>query len=228
MTDYAASTVLHESSECRVELFPAPVWQRRLAVTFTAAANRSLDGNPGPGPLLNSMGYDVVSFKRTVDDWYQGLDPAALDAVRSHAVALSYERRVAVGDSAGGYAAIAFSRRLQLDTVLAYAPQYRIDADFDTRWRDIGQALTWRYRIDADAIAPSCAYVIVYDPLDVDALHLEHLATLIPAGCLRPWKVPDAGHGAMTHLFALGQLKAVTSYAIEHRSLEAFVPPTEP
>ena len=228
MDHHTDSTVLHEAAECRVELFPAPLGTSRLAVTFTAAANRSLDGNPGPGRLLNSLGYDVVSFKRTVDDWYQGLEPAAFDAVESYVAPRSYERRVAVGDSSGGYAAIAFSRRLQLDTVLAYAPQYRIDADFDTRWSDIGQSLTWRYRIDADTIAPRCAFVIVYDPLDVDALHLEHLATLIPAGCLRPWKVPDAGHGAMTHLFALGQLKAVTSYAIEHRSLEAFVPPTEP
>jgi pimeloyl-ACP methyl ester carboxylesterase len=113
------------------------------------------------------------------------------------------ERMVTIGNSSGGYAALAFGALLGADVGLAFSPQTTIDrADMaamdDHRWDEQLQRLWERGRLDErwtdlrralpSALGTGTSLRVYYNErLPVDRLHAEHLdgldgVTLFPFG----------------------------------------------
>jgi hypothetical protein len=133
--------------------------------------------------------------------WYHRGIPGYGSTLESTATALGelladhdVERLVVTGNSAGGYAALAFGTLLGADTVLCFAPQTVLDLDLldswaDHRWDDqlrrIAQdgALDRRWS-DLRAVLPlmrraDTRYELYYDrTLECDRLHAERLTGL--------------------------------------------------
>jgi hypothetical protein len=172
-----------------------------LVVTFTPSLNRTLDGAGFGGDFLLRHGHDVLAIKSTADDWFQSLPEAAFSAVDATLRGSGYSARAAYGSSMGAYAAIAFARRLRCSTVLALSPQFRIDDPTDTRWRNRAAAIRWRYRIDAECVAPGCRYVVCHDPLGLDGWHARQLMQVLGAANVEPVPVRHGGH-PVTHFLA--------------------------
>ncbi len=213
--------VLYRTETCCIELFFKPNnLNSELACIFSAGANRNLEGNGHGGEVLINEGFDVLLFKINNDDWFQQLPPSIWEHLEKSLAKNFYIRRVGTGTSMGGYAAIAFSKLLNLETVLAYSPQYRIDSNFDQRWAEFSKGIIWRYRITLDSINRNCKYLIVFDPLGPDGLQVNYLKEIIPSLNLTLWSIPFSGHCALRFLHELNQLKLVTVQALKRLSFQ--------
>jgi hypothetical protein len=63
-----------------------------------------------------------------------------------------------MGSSRGGFAAIAFSKLLKCDLVLAYAPQANDTMKQDPRFAETVRNLEWVYPICETSTEPGCLY----------------------------------------------------------------------
>lgn len=187
----------------------------RLVMTFSYFGFRDLDA-PGFGDgFLLRHGYDVLSFKSRIDDWFQMLAPAALDLARG--IRDDYDFAGAYGSSSGGYAAIALSGLLRPDAVVALSPQYAIDEDFDTRWAARAKALTWHHRITPEAIG-NASFTLISDPRHpLDAAQMARLRPVLPAAGTRVIDVPYSGHPTGMVLAETGQLAAMVLALLDGR-----------
>jgi len=198
----------HVSKTLKVQFFSMNDGGRRpLAVTFTPSNNKQLDGTGFGGDFLLKSGFDVLAFKSSVDGWFQEVPAELFSAINAFVADRGHERRVGYGSSMGGFAAIAFSGRLKLDTVLACSPQFAIDQAFDKRWAFFGQQLAWRYRIDAAALGADCRYFVWADSQDADWLHVDRLRALIAPSRLHVLALPHSGHPCLQFLHEARQLK---------------------
>ena len=183
----------------------------RLAFVFNHLGSRFLNEDVGGGDFLNAHGFDVVLLKTTARDWYQSLPEAAFAAIDTAIGPHDYTRRVAMGSSMGGFAAICFSKRLRCDVVLAYAPQHDVTIRADPRFSGFIEHIVWTHRVEPATVSTTCRYSIVYDPRDhYDATHADCLRTAIGARNLTQLHVPFAGHAVAVYLMEIGQLKRVT------------------
>jgi tetratricopeptide (TPR) repeat protein len=207
-TPFAAST-LFAVDRLRIDLLRRAASDPPgiLVVTFTPSLNRTLEGAGFGGDFLLRHGHDVLAIKSTADDWFQSLPEAAFVAVDNALRGTGYSGRAAYGSSMGGYAAIAFARRLRCGTVLALSPQFRIDDPADTRWQNRAAAIRWRYRIVADCVAPGCRYVICHDPLGLDDWHAQQLMQTLGAANVEPVPVRHGGHPVSHFLAEAGVLR---------------------
>ncbi len=141
--------------------------------------------------------------------------------------AYDVDRIVTIGNSAGGYAALAFGTLLGADTVLAFAPQTVIDpvameAMDDRRWVDKLSALADRGVLDPAwtdlAVALPAArrrgtrYQIYFDDSHrVDRLHAEHLRDVEG---VRLYRFGKGGHYLVNRMRASGALERVVRDAV--------------
>ena len=107
----------------------------------------------------------------------------------------------------GAYAAIAFGRIFNFRKILALSPQYRIDQPFDQRWQNDARRITWRYTMDAACCLQDGQIFIVYDPLHLDALHVEKMKALLSAASLELLPLKYSAHPSTFWLDAAGVLK---------------------
>lgn len=213
--------VLYRTKTCCIELFINPRnVDHQLACIFSAGANKNLEGNGHGGEVLINEGFDILLFKINNDDWFQQLPTSIWEHLENSLAKHSYIRRVGTGTSMGGYAAIAFSKILNLETVLAYSPQYRIDRNFDQRWAEFSKNIVWRYHITLDSINIKCKYLIVFDPCGADGLQVNYLKKIIPSPNLTLWSISYIGHCAARFLHELNQLKLVTAQALKRLSFQ--------
>ncbi|MBY6240837.1 hypothetical protein [Methylosinus sp. Sm6] len=201
---------IYASTSLRIDYF----WndeneRRKLAFVFSGRGNRILGGNSFGGDFLLLEGYDVIAFKSSADDWFQETPFDIFARIDALCVEKGYESRVSMGNSMGAYAAIAFSKLLKLDIVVAYSPQYSVAPSFDARFR-ADPAIGWRYVIAADSLARSCKFVIVYDDRDPDRLHAQALKAIMPPQNFEELILPYCGHGATLYLHEIGRLKETT------------------
>lgn len=213
-------TTLYSSSECRVDHFCSATPSRAVAFTFTAMSHTSLDGMGWAGELLTANGFNVIAFKTAADKWYQNIPHETLSMIAAYADTRDYNRRVAYGGSMGGFAAIAFSSRFAFEEVLAYAPQYRIDQEYDTRWRDLSNGLEWIHAIEPSSVSTNCRYTLVYDNKSTDRLHIDHIRGLIDSRQLSEIKLPYAGHLVGEFLRDIGSLKGLTLAVLNGRPVD--------
>ena len=76
-----APVVLYAERNLRVEYFRTSQPTSRLLFTFTEHGNRALDGLGYAGKFALENGFDLVSVKSSLDDWYASL-PAEVRAAR--------------------------------------------------------------------------------------------------------------------------------------------------
>ena len=119
----------------------------------------------------------------------------------------------------GGYAAIQFSKHLQLSRVLAYSPQYRIDQPFDTGWADWAKKISFKHHITSTSISPYCHYDLVYDPHTLEREHIARFARYIQANKLSTHMIRWVGHPADTYLSEVDLLKAVSRRLLHGKTL---------
>jgi tetratricopeptide (TPR) repeat protein len=144
--------------------------------------------------FLAEHGIDAVFVTCASNRWYQYPEmPAALAAIE--AVAAPYARRITYGSSMGAFAALAFSRALRAQRVIAISPQYAVGAaqvPFETRWSREAAAITWRHRL-AEGLSETAEIVVLYDPLHLDRQHVDLLRRHRP---ITAFALPFAGHPA--------------------------------
>jgi hypothetical protein len=163
--------------------------------------------------------------------WYQqGLPGVAKDiegiagflAERMEEVTPS--RTVLVGNSMGGFAAIVIGILLNVDRVLAFAPQTFADRMHrlmyhDRRWpeqmREVHRTRGTRY-LDAKPLLrrfrPSCEVDIFYSRYDrLDRVHAERLSF---AWNVRTHALGEGGHSVIKHMRSSGDLTRVVSDAL--------------
>ncbi|MEL6620818.1 MAG: alpha/beta hydrolase [Pseudomonadota bacterium] len=112
---------------------------KRLFVSFRQRVQQ--DGgffDAKPVRSFTDEDYAHLHLQSRLNDWYINPETEALEACLT-AATLGYGRRVAMGFSMGGYAALRFSRCLDLRHVILVTPQVSIHpgvVPFDRRFRD--------------------------------------------------------------------------------------------
>jgi hypothetical protein len=167
--------------------------------------------------------------------WYHRGTPEHGDSIEAVAESLrgliashDVERLVTSGNSAGGYAALAFGTMLGADTVLSFAPQTTLDpavlgAIGDHRWDEHLTPLVEAGAIDltwsdlASAIprarhADTRFHVYFDDSLSVDRLHAERLLGL---DGLRLYRFGSGRHHLVRALREVGALERILRTALD-------------
>jgi tetratricopeptide (TPR) repeat protein len=204
---------IFSSDHYRIDFFRANVATRRLMISFSELGDHDLEGLGFAGKFALKSNFDVIVIKSASDDWYHGLPPQVFDLVEQFLSGLPerHSWRAAYGSSMGGYAGILFANDIKADVVLALSPQFDITRDWDMRWAGQGAKIGTMRVMDRARVRPECAYVIAYDPVSVDRLHFDRYSEVIPAGMLRPIRVPYAGHPVSFLLGAVGGLKGMAT-----------------
>jgi alpha-beta hydrolase superfamily lysophospholipase len=156
-----------------------------------------------PAANLRPFGLDIMlQSKRNViaieafkNDWYYTREfDAALAAIDA---AAGDRFRIGYGSSMGAYAALNFSRRLNIGRVVLFSPQISLDpqkAPWETRWESERAGLV--FRNDAIHEVPPAKGYLVVDPHEPnDRKHAEAIMSHHPDLELIP--VPFAGHFAL-------------------------------
>jgi hypothetical protein len=205
-----SSSVLYETETLKVEHFKSDRRNGSVAFIFSPFGNKILSGNLYGGNFLLENGFDVVNFKTTEYDWFQSVPDEIFSQIGAICRKENYQRRVSMGSSMGGYAAICFSRLLECDIVLAFSPQYTIRNHFDVRFADYGDRIEWRYAIDEASICHHAQYYLVYDSFDDDRKHVAELRKIIRSERLTEVITAFSGHSTTVYLLETGLLKKLT------------------
>jgi hypothetical protein len=205
-----AGLTLFSDEAVQVDLF-GRMDAEKVAFVFNNIVESEGGIDRGPTRFLCSEGYTVIRFSSRRLDWHQNLPAGFLRELDGQLPPPRKVKRIALGHSMGGFAAIALSRRLSVDVSVAFAPQFNPGIIADYRFRkEIANVSRWRYLINAGAISQDCRYFLVYDSLDADARHAAAIRTLIPQHHCRDIAIPHATHEVTRYLHDIGQLKSVT------------------
>jgi acetyl esterase/lipase len=166
-------------------------------------------------------------YQRGVPEYGDTLQSVA-DGLRAFVERHEVDRLVMAGNSAGGYAALAFGTMLGADAVLSFAPQTVLDLDVlaaigDHRWDAQLVPIVTAGRLDADwmdlgtaiprARAERTRYeVFVDEQLTVDRLHAERLEAVEG---LRLYRFGKGGHGLVRALREAGALQRLLGRALD-------------
>lgn len=180
--------------------------------------NRILDGNAFGGEFLINHGYDVIAAKVINDDWFQGLPDHVFDDIEAVLAGRNYEERIGYGASMGGYAAIAFSRKLKFDRAVCFSPQFAINQSFDTRWESYAAPIEWRYTIGPGQVNPDMRITLLFDPHNPDSEHVKRICDLGTAVTLVPLRY--AGHPVTHFLSEMGLLKMIAQSILDEGDLD--------
>lgn len=119
----------------------------------------------------------IYFFARTNEWWQTPSIFKAIQAVQDYGIRARYKDICTYGLSMGGYGALMFSKKLQVDRVVAIAPQYSIDSQvvpFETRWQDDRSRVQFQYDDMAEGLIKQGQVVVFYDRFfEFDHLHVE-------------------------------------------------------
>ncbi|WP_111859239.1 hypothetical protein [Acinetobacter sp. CFCC 10889] len=150
---------------------------------------------------LMKYDYSVVGIMPKQKSWFPASSMLAL-LEHLQPILKQFQKIVGYGGSMGGYAAIKYSKPLQMTRVVAMVPQYSIDPTEveDKRYTDFYDAtLNADMRIQTQDIVEDCEYIIVYDPyFENDKEHYLKIKPLIPQ--LHTLHLPYTGHDAIAVL----------------------------
>lgn len=166
-----------------------------LVLSFGDLITRAKGNSINAEKSLAKYDYAMIGMMPKQKSWFPAESIQALLPILLPIVA-AYQRIVAYGGSMGAYAAIKYSKLLQLDRVVAMVPQYSIDPEDveDRRYVDFfDPTLHAQMRIQPADIAPGCEYILIYDPYyENDREQFEKIQQVIPD--LHPLRLPYTGH----------------------------------
>lgn len=196
--------ILFETDALKIEALPGNSLSRGW-VTFGALGPSMAFGQK----YLTTRSERVVFFIPKQNHWYQV--PEIWDALNIANLYLSNtETKICYGSSMGGFAAIAYAKEIEAQTVIAAAPQYSIDPNivghFDKRWSHIGEATNF-IRSDArDGLSDEVNLHLIYDPFfKLDSIHVAKIIENKKNYNL--YKFPLGGHGGLHSLLKASALK---------------------
>jgi hypothetical protein len=206
------SQVLYRSDTMSIEYYFKPDHKnRQLAFVFSSLGSKILNRNINGGDYLIENGFDVVNFNSNRNDWFQNVPAHIFAAIHAIDRSGSYDKRVAMGSSMGGYAAICFSKSLGCDIALAYVPQHNVTIQSDPRFAGFVENIEWVYPISRETISETCRFCIVYDNKDLyDKMHVQYFKSIIPESNYSEIVLRYAGHAVVFYLLELGLLKHVS------------------
>jgi tetratricopeptide (TPR) repeat protein len=192
----------------RIDYFMVKENNGNIAFTFTERTNRKVEGLGFSGKTLIDLGFDIFSFKNSIDIWYENVQQVHVDAVNQELERSDrcYQARVGYGSSMGAYAAIRFSQALSLDRVFALSPLYDIKASWERRWSDDAANVHAEHMMHAGYIRQSCKYFIAFDPKDQDVRHVEAYKSIINGSDINLIKTRYSGHPSGYFLKQVGAL----------------------
>lgn len=216
------NTIVLDSPNLLVELIsncsshPKPV----LVFTFTNLEGAGKRSAGFAETFLINAGYSVLAFKgsRNANNWFQDLREEDFVDIESTIQSKGFGpyKKIAYGSSMGGYAGIAFSKRFDIDGVLALSPQFDIRQEWDQRWSKYASQIDFKHLINEYSISKRCVYCVVCDPYDKDYLHYKHIESLIPSSNLISVLIPFSGHPSGHYLKELDLLKGMVISFIEN------------
>lgn len=185
-----------ETPNLRVDFFECDAPSSRLLFTFTEFTHRELGGFGFGRGFALKHGFDLIAFKTNADDWYHNIPSGAFESIEKFLSdrGKNYTFRSAYGSSMGGYAAILFASDIMADAVLALSPQFDISQQWDRRWAGQIEKITTMRVLSPEMVRQACRYFIAYDPTNIDRLHAEKFAAVIPENALTLLKAPHGGH----------------------------------
>ena len=203
---------IFSSDNFRVDYFAAANPSGALLFTFTQFSNRQLNGFGFAGHFAVNNGFDLISIKSNIDDWYKTFPLNAFDRIDDYLSRQSVRHchRATYGSSMGGYAAIRFARNVNANIVFAISPQFDIAQSWDRRWGAAAKATGLLHTMSDADICDTCKYVLAYDPFDLDRLHVEKFAEIIPHYSLERIELPYAGHPVVFMLRDFGVLSKIS------------------
>ena len=183
-----------------------------LAVTFTPRllVDRDISGDltqfSNAYAFFKKRNIPSLCFVSRISCWWQTPDAwAAVEAVRRNGFIKRYARKWAYSSSMGATGALMFGGDLDLDGILAIAPQYSIDPN-KTPWDDRWKKDQERFPVINDRLHPSpnTRKVIFYDPLfPLDSKHVDKIIEEVGGERV---KVPFALHSIQHVLLECGML----------------------
>jgi hypothetical protein len=176
-----------------------------VVVTFTP---RPKKGRPIPAlwgtKYLEKRGISYVAFQALGSHWWQ--TPEMDEAVKVIRPTLSrYSRITTYGGSMGAHGALAFSKTLGAQRVIASAPQFSMDPEvvpWETRWK--GEGRSFRVKNTLDGVSESAEKVIIFDP--EFALDVRHAELFAQAPNTHLVLAPGASHYTLKRLREAGLL----------------------
>jgi glycosyltransferase involved in cell wall biosynthesis len=171
----------------------------KLAVTFQPYGFLGFEAKGFGENFFISLGYDVLCFKTTENDWYQAASIEDMTHLAEKYLQ-HYGLRVGYGSSMGAYAALYFAKALELNKVIAFSPQFSIASSsvpFELRWQESASSLSFKHTpmIGDDGVE----VFMLYDPINtLDKKHVNLIRSQFPAG--QDIKLPFTGHPSISPL----------------------------
>ncbi|MFT4020333.1 MAG: hypothetical protein QM666_02320 [Acinetobacter sp.] len=110
--------------------------------------------------------YNVIGVMPKLKSWFPAHSMHnMMDAVQP--ILDRFEQVIGYGGSMGGYAAIKYSKQLQMNRIIAFVPQYSIDPQDveDRRYAEFFDVAIHRdMHIKEEDTNPNSEYIVVYDP----------------------------------------------------------------
>ncbi|MNJ51489.1 hypothetical protein D3C77_467960 [compost metagenome] len=164
---------------------------------------------------ISRSGHSGLFFISKWNHWFHTREIGA--AIESCEKILDgFEKRVVMGASLGGHAAIRLSRRMKADVVLAISPQFCINPSivggFERRWRTEHKEIeSYGEPISLDSAIDEV--YIIYDDLHlVDARHVFEINRQIPC---QMFSLSDSGHSSVRPMADLRLLERMFELSIE-------------
>lgn len=203
--------ILFDGRDIRViaRLFDGP--RDELVVTFTGRqAVPQYEIGFGEN-YLKKRRISALHFASKDNHWWQTPEAnQAVEAIRNQGLLDGGRRVTLYGSSMGGYAALILSRAFGARRVVAFSPQYSIDAKrvpFESRWRAYADKLSFDFDDMAAGIHPEADIKAVFDPFfEPDRKHVELVERHRP---IERVPVCFAGHNTARVLEELGIITGV-------------------
>lgn len=179
---------------------------RCLAVTFDYAATPGRPPHIPAADFFEEIDYDQIHITSKQDIWYQTLELFAVAGL-INAQRTSYDRVISYGNSMGAYGAMLISGLVDVDKVLAFAPQFSVDPAVcpdELRWRHLTGNLNYIHKIQ-DYVSQKAIKYVVYDPFWME--DKRHIRLFRQFENLCEIRLPFSGHFPASYLYHLDLLK---------------------
>lgn len=191
--------IIFEDDQIRVIFLKGT--SKELVVSFGDLISRAKGLSINAEKSLVKYDYNVLGIMPKLKSWFPQV---SMQNMMEHVQPIldHFDTIVGYGGSMGGYAAIKYSKLLQMSRVISFVPQFSIDPQDveDRRYADFFDVTLNRdMRIDASDLKANAEYIIVYDPYyKEDREHYLKIRKLISN--VNTLKLPFTGHEALSVL----------------------------
>ncbi|ANF80927.1 hypothetical protein A3K93_01145 [Acinetobacter sp. NCu2D-2] len=191
--------IVFEDDHIRAIFLPGT--SSELIFSFGDLITRAKGLNINAEKSLQKFDFNVLGIMPKQKSWFPKRSMwNMLEAVKD--LIAPFEQRIAYGGSMGGYAAIKYSKALQVSRVVAMVPQYSIDPEdvTDPRYNMFyNDDCNAEMRIETQDVNIAAEYIIVYDPYYAeDHAHYLKLHTVLTQHHVL--NLPFTGHDAIAVL----------------------------